>query len=70
MRKTYVFGLTPSPNDHDRDRVKALLENGEVEERDKFDGVLTEANDELNEIEKEAFELYQWSQELSFEDIG
>ena len=26
--------------------------------------------DEMNEIEREADELYQWTQELSFEDIG
>ena len=74
MRKAYGFGLTPSPaGDYDREREEDGLLSGrstEAEGEGVCDGVLAETNDEINEIEKEAFELYQWTQELSLEEIG
>ena len=71
MRKAYGFGQTPSPaGDHDC-KVEGLSgRSTEMEGEGVCDGVLAETNDEINEIEKEAFELYQWTQELSFEEIG
>lgn len=73
MRKAYGFGQTPSPaaaGDHDHE-VKGLSgRSTEMEGERVHNGVLAETNDEINEIEKEAFELYQWTQELSFEEIG
>lgn len=73
MRKAYGIGQTPSPAaDHDRE-VKGLISRSGRTSKMEGEGVrdgLAETNDEINEIEKEAFELYQWTQELSFEEIG
>ena len=66
MRRAYGLGPTPSPE------AKSFLKSGRTSEREKIENhdEMAEPNDEMNEMEREAFELYQWSQDLSFEDIG
>ena len=72
MRKAYGLGQTPSPAGDCNHGMEGLISgrSTEMEGEGVCDGVLAETNDEINEIEKEAFELYQWTQELSFEEIG
>ena len=67
MRRVYgLGGITPSsPEGKDSlksGRTSDMGEEGEGGDEAGFD--------EMNEIEREADELYQWTQELSFEDIG
>ena len=86
MRKAYglVGQTTPSPQATTTavgERDTGLSEDGgrtsemkegeskRVESGDE-EVLLSEPNEEMNEIERDAFELYQWSQELSFEDVG
>ena len=70
MRRVYRLGegkANTSPEDKGSPRTRSgrtsELGTMEKEGEDGFDF------DEMNEIEREAEELYQWTQELSFEDI-
>ena len=73
MRKAYGLGTTtPLPVTAE---ARSPLAKHDHEQRPetgaRVDKDALESNiEEVDEMEKEAFDLYQWSQELSFEDIG
>ena len=72
MRRVYGLGAgsPTSPEARGSLRSGRTSELGKVGEGEGGGETEPGAGDEMNEIEREADELYQWSQELSFEDIG
>ena len=72
MRRVYGLGASPVSASPEANGSLKSGRTGELEKavREEEDGDENEPGvDEMNEIEREADELYQWSQELSFEDI-
>ena len=66
MRRVYgIGGATPSSPEG-----KDSLNSGRINEAGEREGEGETGFDEINDIEREADELYQWTQELSFDDIG
>ena len=71
MRKAYGLGPTPSPEGKLSAMKSEVVKEGEGDGGEPDEAVAVDGpSEEMNDIEKEAFELYQWSKDLSFEDIG
>ena len=64
MRRVYGLGGASPSSPEGKDSLKSGRTNEEGE-RGGETGL-----DEIKDIEREADELYQWTQELSFDDIG
>jgi hypothetical protein len=64
MRRVYrVGGASPSSPE-----LEGKMKSGRTTEMEEGEGET--GFDEINDIDREADELYQWTQELSFDDIG
>ena len=67
MRRAYGVGGARPPSSPEG---KGSLKSGRTNEAGEGEGEGETGIDEINDIELEADELYQWTQELSFDDIG